>query len=71
MAFKYRVEMIRSEVRENLSLAGRPDNFDLVGRGVLTEPEVEAQIVLRDIAAAATYFIELHEIAAGNADTSV
>src|SRR5688500_17499492 len=45
-------DLIRGHIRDRLHLAGRPPHVDSLGAGRAAEPEVDAQIVLTQVARA-------------------
>ena len=59
-AFLNDVEMIRSEIGQLVGSAGGPANFDVGFCGVV-EAEVDAEVVLREVAAAAANLVDLDE----------
>src|SRR5205807_4955841 len=64
-----RVDEIGGDIAQQFGLAARPENFHrvhLVGRA---QAKVRPQVVLREIAAAAPNFIELHDSGGVNGDT--
>ena len=60
-AFFDDVEAIDGEIGEAVDLAGGPAHFDPIDDGSLVEAEVQAEIVLRVVAAAAAHFVDLRQ----------
>ena len=63
-AFLDDVEAVGIEVLEGVDLAGGPADFD-VGGLCLVEAEVDAEVVLREVAAASADFVDLDERVSG------
>src|SRR5215472_6639007 len=59
------IKLVGGEVRERIGFARWPENFHAVDPGRDTQPEMQTQIVLREVAATAMNFVRLRH-AAGN-----
>jgi hypothetical protein len=69
-AFEEGVDGVDRKVSEGLVFAGGPANFELVDFGGFAEAEMEAEIVLREVAAAAAHFADLADAAGVQRDAS-
>src|SRR6185437_1143119 len=58
-AFLHAVEVIGRKIRKGLCSSRRPDNFHMVGAGVICQAEVQPQIALLHITAATSYLVRL------------
>src|SRR5262245_50529412 len=63
-SFSCDVEAVGGETGGKLHLAARPSNREALHRRSVSEPEMYAQVVLREVAAAASHFSHLSPPAA-------
>ena len=62
LAFFYFVDSIGGQIGECFHLPGGPNNLGFVDAVMGAKPEVNAKVMLREIAAAAQHFTRLNEI---------
>src|SRR5689334_12567917 len=62
-------DFVDARVRDLVNRAARPADFDEVNLRALLKAEVEAQVALRDVAAAAAHLVHLCEVAGDDFNT--
>src|SRR5690348_17187947 len=62
LALENRIETVSPEIFQYFDFAVRPANFELIHPIFFAQPKVDAQVILRKIAAAAADLIGLHQL---------
>jgi hypothetical protein len=66
-AFAPHVKAIDSQVRQQFFFSVGPQNFRTIETRMISQPEMDAKIVLREIASSTNHFSKLYQVARGGA----